>query len=286
MPYLKEQREQIADIESARYITGALRDIAALKLKELRKKYATNDTFYGELAQLYGLVWRMAQEGNISATRITGRGKLYVAYTTNKHFYGSINSNIIRELARNTSGQDECLIIGETGRQLWVTRAQKRRMVDFVSFADDMPTPNELELFLQRITSYEHVYVLYPGFTSVFRQDVKIVDVTFRPSDTQLQEHQHLAEFILEPDLLDMLAFFSGQVKYALFERMLLETQLAQVSARMVKMDTADQNAEALARRENRELRRAYTSFSSRRMLETLVGYIQWHQTKAQHIAQ
>ena len=74
-----------------------------------------------------------------------------------------------------------------------------------------------------------------------------------------------------------MLEFFNTQVRYVLFERMLLETRLSRVAARLVKMDTADQNAEALIGAERRELRRAKSSFSSRRMIETLVGYLQWH---------
>jgi F0F1-type ATP synthase gamma subunit len=71
--------------------------------------------------------------------------------------------------------------------------------------------------------------------------------------------------------------FFKTQVRYVLFERMLLETQLSRVAARLAKMDAADTNAEQLIKNERKELRRANASFSSRRMIETLVGYLQWH---------
>jgi len=290
MPQLREQKERIEDIESARYITGALRDIAAIRLKTLREEFNKNDSFYSELIELYQLIWRIANESNTGLAEERAMKSLYVAYTTNRHFYGSINSNVIRELVGGTNAQDSCLILGDTGKQLWMSRAQKRKELSFMSFQDDMPTPKEIDKFLEKTQQYEHVYVFHPGFASVFRQDVKMVDITFRPAEEdtkkESEELEDLPQYLFEPDLWEMATFFNNQVRYTLFERMLLETQLSQISARLVKMDTADQNATELVKVEQQELRRAFTSFSSRRMLETLVGYIQWHNRKAQLIAQ
>ena len=43
MSRIGEQKSRINDIEAARYITGALRDISAVELKKLRKKFEQND---------------------------------------------------------------------------------------------------------------------------------------------------------------------------------------------------------------------------------------------------
>jgi F0F1-type ATP synthase gamma subunit len=160
-----------------------------------------------------------------------------------------------------------------------MSKSQKRKEINFLSFKDDDPNTEEIELLLKKVAEYKNVYVFYPGFTSVFRQDVEIADITYKPSKESVKKKkfEDLPQYIFEPDLSEMVLFFNTQVRYVLFERLLLETQTARVAARLVKMDTADQNAKELVKFELRKLSRIRTSFSSRRMLETVVGYIQWH---------
>jgi len=295
MSQVATQRTRIQDVESARYITAALRDISAIQLKNLRDRFQQNDKFYTDLRDLYQLVWRIAlAAGSSEATAALRGDTLYVAYTTNRHFYGAINNNVMRTFTDSTETGDKVLVVGDTGKQIWTTRSKKRREVGFLSFAGDSPTKEETSAFLARVAPYAHVNIFYPGFVSVFRQEVQMLDITFRPSkgtnntgqQNNISSGQDITQYLLEPDLSEMFAFFNQQVRYALFERMLLETQLSQVAARLVKMDTSDQNAQDLLRLERQELRRAFASFSSRRMLETVVGFIQWHTQKTQHIAQ
>jgi F0F1-type ATP synthase gamma subunit len=183
---------------------------------------------------------------------------------------------------RGTSSKDECLIIGTTGREVWRSATKKRKQVEFVTFADDTPNAQETRDFLGRIQPYEHVYVFFPGFVSVYQQRATMVDITFRPTKTSANVHEmsDLPEYFLEPDIREMFAFFSTQVRFVLFERMLLETELSRVSARLVRMDVADHNAALMLKREQHELSRAYNSFANSRMLETLLGFTQWHRTK------
>ena len=56
MSRIGEQKSRISDIEAARYITGALRDISAVELKKLRKRFEQNDIFYSELRELFGVL--------------------------------------------------------------------------------------------------------------------------------------------------------------------------------------------------------------------------------------
>ena len=285
MSQITEQKQNIEDISAARYITGTLRDIATIELQGLQKRFTLNTTVYTELRDLYQLVWRIAVRES-KQSRSHASKKLYVAFTTNRHFYGALNNNVIQAFSNVTSSTDDCLIIGATGKILWTTQPKKRRKLTFMTFEDDMPTQEEIQAFLARTSSYDHVLVCYPAFVSVFQQEAQVTDISFLPEDKKAaQVSDPGPQFLLEPDVEHMLTFFSTQVRYALFERILLETQLSRVSARVVKMDTADQNAQELLRGELSALRRSYLTISGRRMLETLVGYIQWHKN-AQPIAQ
>jgi ATP synthase F1 gamma subunit len=278
MSQIKEQKQRIEDIAAARYITGTLRDIATIELQALQKRFVLNTTVYEELRDLYQLVWRIASHEPGRSPAKKQRKRLYVAYTTNRHFYGSLNHNIMRTFTDTTSTKDECLIIGTTGKTIWMNRAKKRKQIQFMAFEDDVPTKEEVQAFLARTSSYDQVFICYPGFVSVFEQEARMADISFLPDETTpVSVTDPGPQFLLEPNVDEMISFFNTQVRYALFERILLETQLSRVSARVVKMDTADQNAEALLKREQHVLRRSFIMVSGRRMLETLVGYIQWH---------
>ena len=288
MSRVTEQKQKIDDIKTTQYITGALRDISAIELKGLRKKYNINDVFYTELRELFQLVWKIASEEKSNTNLMQGKGELYVAYTTNRHFYGSLNNDIMKKFTEHIDKNSHCLIIGNSGNQIWNTKKSTCKHVEFLSFEDDSPSEEEFNDLLKKVDVYQNVYVFYPGFTSVFKQDVKMVDITYKPSRHAMEkeEYKNLPEYLFEPDLSEMVLFFNTQVRSALLERLFLETQIARVAARLVKMDTADENANKLITSERRVLRRVRTSFSSRRMLETVVGYIQWHNKQTQHIGQ
>ncbi len=283
MPAVTQQQKRIEAVQAARDITGALRDIAAIELKGVRDQFERNAQFSEELKDLFGLVTSIAEsrEGRVplAASRDT---VLHVAYTTNRHFYGSLNHNVMATFVAATNTKDRCLIIGDTGKQYWLSQAKKRLEVSFISFSGDMPTMEETLAFLERVAPYTRVNVFFPSFVSVFRQEIRTLDITFRPARVEKSAarsavSEETLQYVLEPDIKEMLAFFNTQVRYALFERMLLETQLSRIAARLVHMDSADQNARSLLNRETRELRRALAANSSRRLLETLVGFLQWH---------
>ncbi len=287
MSEIKEQLRRIEDLRSVKYITGTLRDISAIEIKQVRERFEKNEQFAAELRELYRLVWTLAERAQHSAVQQKGTRTLHVAYTTNRHFYGALNQDVMRKFQQDTDSEDSCLIIGDIGKELWLGSVRKRREVSFTTFVQDTPNLSEVTEFLRRTAAYNRVFVYYPGFVSVFVQKPMMLDITFRPSGVRSQQKEGNAEksfenieFLLEPDLGEMIDFFNSQVRYVLFERMLLETQLSRVAARLVKMDTADQNADRLVRGEQTELRRAYASFSSRRMIETLVGHLQWHTQK------
>jgi F-type H+-transporting ATPase subunit gamma len=292
MPTVEQQKNRIDDIQTAQYITGALRDISAIEMRDYRKQFETNAGFYDELKGLYTLIQHIAtEEGRGVAAERQRADTLFVAYTTNKHFYGSINNDIMTEFKKRTGNADRCLIIGETGKQVWQSSARKRREVSFLSFADDMPNEEETRTFLAKTSRFGKVFVFYPGFQSAFTQRPEMIDITFsegvqkKPQKgEQGQMVQDVPEYILEPEILEMFSFFDTQVRYVLFERLLLETQLSRVAARLLKMDTADQSAQRMLRDEFRELRRVQSSVASTRMLETISGFIQWHK-KEQPIA-
>jgi len=282
MSSIGSQKSVIEGVRSVKYITAALRDISVLELRDLKEHYSKNAMFYEELQFLYQLVWHIAyRSGDHVQLNGTSHKRLHVAYTTNKHFYGSLNQAVMRRFVQDTDSKDLCVVIGSTGAEYWRSAGKKRKGLTFQSFADDTPTDAEAKEFIRLTEEYGRVFVYYPQFVSVYEQRPGVIDISFRPSKAQQLQHQEIQmpEYFLEPDITEMITFFNAQVRYILFRRVLLETQLSRAAARLLRMDMADHNAAGILRDEQQELRRAYRNFFNSRMLETLTGYAQWHKT-------
>ncbi len=273
---IKQELDTLHDLQTAKFITSSLRGLSALELKRYRERFERNANFYTELQMLYYLVRQIAKRrGAETALHKTTKGSLYVAFTSNKHFYGSLNNDVMWEFLKKTGADDECCIIGQTGMTFWKKYGKKRRLLEYITFVQDTPTREEMFSFLKKTARYAQVFVFYPGFVSVIKQQVQSLDITYSEAPKGDSPIMTL-DYILEPEIAGMSHFFETQVRLLLFERMLLETQLSRVAARLVKMDTADENANVMIKKQSMRVNRAYGALSNARLLEIFTSYIQW----------
>ena len=67
-------------------------------------------------------------------------------------------------------------------------------------------------------------------------------------------------------------------MRYALFERVLLESDLARTAARFATMEEARERASELVHAEEVHRLREMSAASDAELLETFAGYGQWHE--------
>ena len=261
-------RRNIADYGTARDITTALADINILKMQSLRRQFEKSVPFYEGIRKLYGIVQahraRTEARGAIKGSRGT---ELYVAIASNKRFYGSLNKDVVLALLEKAVGRD-AVIIGEMGWEYGgaADMSRSKRLV----FAGDVPTSREVHDLLAYAASYERVLVFYPKFVNPFRQDVAVTDIAEMPplNEAVAEEVGH----IFEPEMVEMLSFFNTEVRRILFERVILETELARSAARMREMRGAEENAGRLLKDERRRLRHETSLLSGMQLLEVFAG--------------
>ena len=277
MSVVTEKKEELQDVQTAKFITSMLRDISAMKMREIRSKFETNDNFFAEISKLYSLIkiQELKQlESKKKKKEENSSTLLLVAITSNKHFFGALNSNVMESFLEEGAKQSgDNLVIGNTGKQ-YVTDTKYEKKCKYMSFEDDNPTDEELITFLERIKPYGRVLIFYPSFISVFRQGVKTIDLTQKPEMTE--ELKKEEAYIFEPDLEEMIQFFETQIRYLLFNRAMLETELARTAARLMRMNEAESRATDLIKEKERQLQKETSALSSIRLLETFLGYRQW----------
>lgn len=283
MSVITEKKEELEDIRTAKFITGTLRDISASKIQDIRDEFQQNRTFYAEIRDLYRLVKAVARkqerkgDGAETAQNETAKEKeLLVAVTSNRRFYGTLNQDVMETFIEHAENSDaDCMVIGETGQQYFRdSESSLYSRCETTTFANDDPTRKEMAAFLDTARSWDRVYVYYPRFVNIFEQETAVIDITHTPDIQEVEEVD--IEPIFEPELSRMLQFFEDRIRYILFQRTMLETELARTAARLIKMNTAEERASELIDDKRRELHKEKTSLSNMHLLETFAGFLKW----------
>lgn len=261
-------RAETQEIKALQYITDVFTEISAAKMKRIRQSFEKNARFYQEITQVYHLTKLIAAKRGVGLpAEVNKLPVLSIAVTSNHRFYGTLNLDVLELFSRETEDlSTECLVIGRTGREYLSSRDVKSKC-QFVTFAQDNPTPEETRQLLGKLRGYRQVWVYYPKFVNVFTQKVARQDLTQTPSRTQVKFDQ--IDFIFEPELPRMVAFFEEQVRALLFDRVMLEAELSRTAARLLAMSSAEDRADRLLKKKRAELRRAVRSLKNARLLDS-----------------
>lgn len=272
MSAINELREGLAHTETAQFVTTMLRDISATKLQSIRTAYEANVKYYTELHGLMSLLQTYAAEKEI-AIPTAQKKRVLVALTSNRRFYGSLNTDVITRLQEEVSrGTDcECLVLGQTGHQI-IERMPITAPVTYAAFQKDEPTADEIHAVVKNLSVYAEVLVVHPTYVNAFDQKATVTDVTHVPVE-ESEPQAPVLEYLFEPDIPAMLDFFTTQIRFVLFDRIVLETRLALTGARLMKMQRARERAEEMLTGQRRVIHKEISTMQSMRLLETFAGF-------------
>jgi len=272
MALLENLRLELADLTTLRTVTAAFGDISALKIQSLRRAFEQNTLFYEQISQLYHSVTLSATMSRYLRDKEKKKFNyhpktLRIALTSNNRFYGTSNRDIItRFFEESMSLNEDRLIIGLTGKD-YASGKVGAPPFNVLIFQNDNPPKAEIDALLNICRPYERVYVYHPRFINMLTQKVDRVDIAYSPKDVGSTYQQ--IKFIFEPELPKILDFFEQHIRTLLFNRVVLETQLARTASRLLAMDTAERNAKDLIKQGRTNLRKAKQSLVNRRLLET-----------------
>ncbi len=275
------KKEELEELETIRFITGALFEVSAENISRLRSSFEKNRLFYTDISELYHLVKQSALlrgdiKNNETATKVQG---ISVAFTSNSRFYGSINSDVMETFLEHVRvTKRDCVVIGNTGKVFMSNYPEEKDRVSYFSFEGDRPTVKEMRQFLKTVSEYGQVYVFHPSFVNVFTQNVSVLDITHTPqiNENIVGDDIEKIDYIFEPELPKILHFFETRVRYLLFQRAMLESELARTASRLIAMSVAEEKANESLRHVRDELRRGVESFNSMRLLESFSAIKKW----------
>lgn len=284
MPVIEDLKNNIDQFKTLKLVTASMAEVSAGQIKTIRNTFERNRLFFEEMSDLYHSIKlsrsiQQAKEKKEKKIKNSKRIKtIHVALTSNQHFYGTLNYDVINKLMDNTRNSSaDRIVIGTTGKQYLETLPGSSTFISLI-YKNDRLSEEEMRQFIERVKDYDRVFVYYPKFISVLSQKVDVVDITHSPMENLVVQKE--IGYIFEPELPKIVDFFEIQVKYLLFWRVLLENELSKTAARLISTNQAEEKADELIGEYEGSLRRAYQSLINSRLIETFSGIRKWRKNE------
>lgn len=261
MATLRDIKNRIKGVQNTQQITKAMKMVAAAKLRRAQENIVNARPYARKITgMLSHLVTdeRIADNPFIQERDVKNIGIVIV--TADRGLCGAFNTNIIRETSRIITEEysdgpvnAHLFCVGRKGFEFFSKRdydvaGKNTGLFSSLSYADALNITNELiEVFLNG--TFDKIIIVYNEFKSIITQ--KIVTEQFLPipiNKESEEERKHQPNYIFEPDQTAIFNYLLPKHLKAQMWRILLESNAAELGAKMTAMDNATTNAKELIR--------------------------------------
>ncbi len=293
MASLREIRRKIKSVKSTEQITKAMKMVAAARMRKAQLAILAARPFASKMERLVRDLALLEAHSDIAAKREVRihpffdkrsvGAELLVLVTGDKGLCGAFNSNIIRaalDWFRQRREQKVCCVaVGRKGRDLvGRIRGQEIELVSEIVGLFPKITFAHAELVGQAVLNAylnkkaAKVTVLYNEFKSVATQRLLLADLLPIPVPQAAPQTAGLPDYGFEPCRQELLSALLPRHLKAQLYRILLESQAAELAARMNAMDAASKNAKELRESLNLHANRTRQSLITKEIAELVGG--------------
>ena len=293
MASLREIRRKIKSVKSTEQITKAMKMVAAARMRKSQLAILAARPFASKME-------RMVRELALLEVRIDLAEKktvqihpffdkraegpeLLVLVTGDKGLCGAFNSNVLRAaldwFRQRRDRKVYCVAVGRKGRDLVLRmKGQQIEMVSELVGVFPKITFAHAELLGSSVLdAYQNkgvskVTVLYNEFKSVATQRLLTAEILPIPVPAVVPDAIELPDYGFEPSRQELLGSLLPRHIKAQFYRILLESQAAELAARMNAMDAASKNAKELREALNLDANRTRQSLITKEIAELVGG--------------
>ena len=282
MASLRDIRDRIKSVKNTQKITGAMKLVAASKLKRAQDAINAARPYATELGQaLERVAGSVAADGGDEAHPLLARRKpskaLLVVLTSDRGLCGGFNSSILKRadlfLKESADRFDsvEVATLGRRGadyfRKKGVVLHDNPGIFDSMNFRSASDLADEFSrTFLSG--DYDHVYLLYNQFKSAISQVVTLDELL----PVAPESSGDTADYIYEPGAVEVLESLVPRYVAILVWRAMLESQASEHGARMSAMDSATKNAVEICDKLTLEYNRARQAAITQELMEIVSG--------------
>jgi len=282
MANLKEIRKRIQSVKNTQQITSAMKMVAAAKLKKSQERMEKSRPYAAKMADvLASLARRTHEKAHPLLVCREVKNIALVVVTSDRGLCGAFNQNIIKTteqfIRQNRSRYSEMLftMIGKKGYDYFKIRPITIHR-EYLGISGKLDyglagsiAENLQELFLS--ANVDEVYILYNKFRSTISQEVMFTRL-LPIAPAEVPEGQTVPGYVFEPsdeEILDDI--IKKNLEVQIFQAM-LESEAAELGARMSAMDSATSNAEEMIKKLTLKYNRVRQETITNELIEIVSG--------------
>ncbi len=291
MANLKEVRTRIESVKSTKQITGAMKLVAASKLRRAQNAITSIRPYANKLQHIMQNVSEGIDVSENPYVRDTKEENiLIIPITSNKGLCGAFNANIIKGTSQyildlqkeNKDVSINLLTIGKKGSEFFTKKTDFEIIDVRDDIFDNLSFPNVSQLaetfmkaFVQK--TYDKVYVVYNSFVNAASQKVTIEQVLPMEQDEETEvvvetKNEVPTEYIFEPNKEEIIEKLIPKSIKMQFYKSLLDSYASEHGARMTAMHQATDNATELLRELKLSYNKARQEAITNQILEVTTG--------------
>jgi len=280
MAALLDIRRRIRSVKSTQQITRAMKMVAAARLRRAQDRIFSARPYANEMMTLLSSVAARTEDRShpLLAVRPIQR-QLLVLVTADRGLCGAFNANLVRAaqsyLNEHRDKEVSVIAVGRKGRD-YFTRRQLKFTAEHVNifgrleFAQAQPIAKEI-IDLYSADKVDAVDFLYNEFKSIMTQRVR-VERYLPIQPIQPAQGEALIDYIYEQPAKEIFdALLPRYVEIEVY-RALLESQAAELAARMTAMDAATNNASEMINTLTLNMNRVRQAAITREIIEVVSG--------------
>ncbi len=281
MANLKDIRDRIKSVKSIQQVTGAMKMVAAAKMRRAQENMEKARPYSSRLAELLNTLIpeidrSLMPELNVREVKKT----LFVVVTADRGMAGAFNTNVLREAhkAIDTLGKEnaELICIGKKANGYFKNRNYPIS-VNYIDFWNDLGYQHAMKIGDEIISRYvkgdvDEVRVIYNRFVNVARQEIK--NETFLPMsyNTEASDSNYKPERLFEPSKEVVVQTIIPRYLNTQIWQYLLESNASEQAARMLAMENATSNANDMIKDLTLQFNKARQTAITTEMLEIVSG--------------
>jgi len=285
MATLRDIKRRIVGVKNTQKITRAMKMIAAAKLRKAQTNILNARPYTDKIASI---VLKLPAEDDLSSNPFFAQRDVknvaIVVVTADRGLCGSFNQNIIKETERyiykELKAEDinlQLFCAGKKGVDYFRKRDYEIIGADSGLFSS-LEYNSALNIYNTIVPKFldgaiDKVVLIYNSFVSIINQKLEIKQLLPITTESGSEEkHNDDINYIYEPDRGYIFKYIIPKHLKAQLWRTLLESNAAELSARMTAMDNATNNADELIKSLNLTYNKERQAAITREILEIVSG--------------
>jgi len=283
MATLRDIKNRIVGVKSTQKITKAMKMIATAKLRGAQQRIVGARPYANKIGEMLS---RLAADDSLQAnpffsSRSTNK-VCVVVITADRGLCGAFNTNIIKEATnyiKEESKNESQISVFTVGKKASDYFGKRDYNIEgkIVGLFGSLEYKSSLQLYEHLVPKYlsgefDKIVLVYNEFVSMIQQKIVTPQLLPIPFIETSDEQKSESNYIFEPDQLSIFhSLIPKHLKVQIW-RALLESNAAELSARMTAMENATTNAEELIRSLNLTYNKERQAAITKEILEIVSG--------------